>query len=74
MRKAIVHKLESALGYLPLVDDGFESSDYAKEIGIALRTARERLAKLASDGVVRRVRIRRLGTIRQGWQIVETRK
>lgn len=71
MRKEIVDRLESAIAPLPLVTDGFVSDDYAKAVSIAPATARERLRKLAEDGVVRRVRLKRAGVIRQGWQLVK---
>lgn len=77
MRKALAalnKRFERTAGLLPLVEDGFVAGEYAKEVGIAPSTARERLEKLALDGLVRRVRIRRPGGIQRGWQIVEVEK
>lgn len=74
MLKAVTAVLNSHFDLLPLVDDGFTAADYAQSVGIGRSTASERLMKLALDGVVRRVRIKRAGGIRQGWQLIEKRK
>lgn len=71
MRKEIVDRLESAIAPLPLVTDGFVSGDYAKAVSISPSAARERLRKLADEGIVRRVRVKRAGGIQQGWQLVK---
>jgi transcription initiation factor IIE alpha subunit len=72
--KSIVDRLEVGFGTYPLVKDGFTSEDYAAEVGIGSSTARERLRKLASEGVVRKVRIKRTNGIREGWQILPEKK
>ena len=71
MRKEVIHALENAIVRYPLVEDGFTANDYAKAVGIAHCTANDRLRKFADDGVVRRVRVKRAGGIRQGWQLVK---
>ena len=48
----------------------FMRSDYEKESGVGPRQARERLARLASDGLVRRVRTSRNGKLVPAWEYI----
>jgi hypothetical protein len=55
---------------LPMADgpNVFLSEDYAREVGISGRQARERLRRLLLKKEVRRVRTRRAGTITAAWE------
>jgi predicted ArsR family transcriptional regulator len=75
MSKALFKEIESRFSDVPLVRNlnVFLATEYAQNVGIRPRTARERLQRLASEGLVRRVRTVRNGKVAQAWEVLGKR-
>lgn len=69
-------KINTKLPGLPIVSgpNVFLRSEYQKNAGISQPYALERLRRLASMGVVRRVRTRRNGKLVQAWEYLKKKK
>lgn len=75
MAKSLFQEIESRFSDVPLVRNlnVFLATEYAQNVGIRPRTARERLQRLASEGLVRRVRTVRNGKVAQAWEVLGKR-
>jgi predicted ArsR family transcriptional regulator len=73
--RALFKEIESRFSDVPLVRNlnVFLATEYAQNVGIRPRTARERLQRLASEGLVRRVRTVRNGKVAQAWEVLGKR-
>jgi predicted ArsR family transcriptional regulator len=73
--RALFKEVESFFSDVPLVRNlnVFLAAEYAQNVGIRPRTARERLQRLASEGLVRRVRTVRNGKVAQAWEVLGKR-
>lgn len=73
--KSIFQEIESRFSDVPIArgKNVFLAADYAKEAGIGGSTARERLLRLAGEGVVRQVRTPHNGRITRAWEYLGKR-
>ena len=73
--KSIFEEIESRFSQVPIArgKNVFLAVEYAQNAGISARTARERLSRLAGEGLIRKVRTSRDNRLVLAWEFIGKR-